>query len=210
MICSKFTASMARKLPYSFYRAQDTVEQARNLLGKVLVSRDENGAISSGMITETEAYCGAVDRACHAYGNRRTKRTEVLYGRGGQAYVYLCYGLHHLFNVVAQDQDEPHAILVRAIEPLEGKELMLHRRRMSKMEYRLTAGPGSMSRSMGINVSDTGESLKGSRIWIEDRKISVPDKRIAVGPRIGIDYAGEDASLPYRFWIADNPWVSKG
>lgn len=191
------TARGAR-LPRSFYLRDDVLEVSRDLLGKVLCTR-VNGAVTRAVITETEAYAGVGDRASHAYGGRRTRRTEPMFGDGGTAYVYLCYGLHHLFNVVTATAGTPHAVLVRAAEPLEGLPLMLRRRRKKAADRTLLAGPGSLSQALGIKTRLTGTSLIGDRIWIEDRGIGGGERTITVGPRVGIDYAGEDVHLPYRF-----------
>ncbi|HXS36786.1 MAG TPA: DNA-3-methyladenine glycosylase, partial [Flavipsychrobacter sp.] len=164
---------------------------------------------TAGMITETEAYAGASDKASHAFANRRTKRTEVMYGHGGVAYVYLCYGIHHLFNVVTNVQDVPHAILIRSVEPLDGVEYMIERRGKDKLQPSLTSGPGAMSMAMGIETYHTGLSLQGPDIYIEDRGIKVPAKNIVSGTRVGVAYAQEDALLPYRFSIKGNIYVSK-
>ncbi|GAA4461968.1 DNA-3-methyladenine glycosylase [Nemorincola caseinilytica] len=196
-------------LPPSFYQRADVLTIARELLGKVIVTRF-NGIITSAMITETEAYAGAPDRASHAFGNRRTTRTEVMYATGGVAYVYLCYGIHHLFNVVTNAGDIPHAVLVRAVEPLEGIEDMLLRRGRHMVTPQLTAGPGALSVALGIHTSHTGTSLQGPEITIEDRGIKVRPKNIVATPRIGVAYAQEDALLPYRFYISGNAFVSKG
>ncbi len=197
------------KLPVSFYERKDVVKIARELLGKVLVTKF-NGIYTAGMIVETEAYAGVTDRASHAYGNRRTPRTEVMYMHGGAAYVYLCYGIHHLFNVVTNVQDIPHAILIRAIEPLEGIESMLERRDKIKVQPSLTAGPGAMSMSLGINTIHTGLSLQGPEIYIEDRGVKIGNKDIIAATRVGVAYAMDDALRPYRFYIKGNPFVSKG
>lgn len=183
------------KLPRSFYTRDDVVRIARELLGKVLVSRI-GGALTSGVITETEAYAGVGDRASHAYGGRRTGRTEVMYGHGGTAYVYLCYGIHHLFNVVTHGVDTPHAVLIRAMHPLEGMAVMKRRRGQERLT---TRGPGTVSQALGIHTRHTGTDLLGDTLYIEDTGITVPTSAIVTGPRIGVDYAGDDALLPYRF-----------
>ncbi len=196
-------------LPDAFYQRPDVVAIARELLGKVLVTSFD-GLITSGLIVETEAYAGAGDKASHAFGNRRTRRTEVMFGHGGVAYVYFCYGIHHLFNVVTNVEHTPHAILIRAVEPLEGIEIMLERRKKTKLEPSLTAGPGAMSQALGIHTRHTGLSLQGPEIFIEDRKIEVPGADIVAGTRVGVAYAQEDAMLPFRFSIRGNRYVSKG
>lgn len=197
-----------KKLPASFYLRSSVVGIARDLLGKVLVT-DIGGLRTAGMITETEAYEGVSDCASHAYNHRRTRRTEVMYAEGGTAYVYLCYGIHHLFNVVTNKKEIPHAVLVRSVEPLEGLGVMLQRRNKIKPVRELTSGPGALSQALGIKTSDSGESLLANCIWIEDRGITVARKNIIAGTRIGVAYAGEDALLPYRFYIEGNQWVSK-
>ena len=195
-------------LPESFYTRKDVVKIARELLGKVLVT-EIDGIRTSGMIVETEAYAGVTDKASHAYGGRRTNRTEIMYMHGGVAYVYLCYGIHHLFNVVTNAADTPHAILVRAIEPLEGIETMLLRRGKEKMHPSLTAGPGAMSMALGIHTIHTGNSLQGPGIYIEEG-IKISKNKIIADTRVGVAYAMDDALRPYRFYIKDNPFLSKG
>ncbi len=197
------------KLPLSFYDREDVVLIARELLGKVLVT-DFDGWYTSGIIVETEAYAGPHDKASHAYGNRRTARTEIMFSEGGTAYVYLCYGIHHLFNVVTHKKDVPHAVLIRGLEPLEGVDYMLARRNKEHLQPSLTAGPGALSAAMGIHTRHTGLPLLGKEIWIEDRGITVPEKDIVASTRVGVAYAKEDALLPYRFSIKGNKYVSKG
>jgi DNA-3-methyladenine glycosylase len=197
------------KLPESFYTRTDVVKIARELLGKVLVTHFD-GVLTSGMIVETEAYAGVTDKASHAHGGRRTNRTEIMYAKGGTAYVYLCYGIHHLFNVVTNVQDTPHAILIRAIEPLEGIDTMLFRRHKEKLQPSLTAGPGAMSMALGIATQHTGTDLQSKDLYIEDRGIKIPNKDIIAGTRVGVAYALDDALRPYRFSIKENKYVSKG
>ncbi|GEP94629.1 DNA-3-methyladenine glycosylase [Chitinophaga cymbidii] len=196
------------KLENSFYERPDVLKIAQELLGKLLVT-EIGGRRTSGRIVETEAYRGATDRASHAWNNRRTRRTEVMYGAGGVAYVYLCYGIHHLFNVVTNVKDVPHAVLVRGLEPVEGIDTMLWRCGKQKLDTTLTAGPGSLSKALGITTELTGESLSGNVLWIEDA-LRVPRKEIVAGTRVGVAYALDDAYLPYRFSVRGNPWVSKG
>ena len=187
-----------RKLPRSFYLHDDVVSISRALLGKVLCTNID-GQRTSVIITETEAYAGAADRASHAFGDRRTRRTEPMYGPGGTAYVYLCYGVHHLFNVVTNVAGVPHAVLVRAGEVHAGLATMLERRQKASHDRTLLAGPGSLARALGITTALTGSSLLNGPIRIEDHGLKVDDDRVTVGPRVGIDYAGEDVSRPYRF-----------
>ncbi|NLR78351.1 DNA-3-methyladenine glycosylase [Chitinophaga eiseniae] len=198
---------MAKKLPLSFYRQDDVTSIARQLLGKVLVTSIDN-VRTAGVIVETEAYAGIRDRASHAWNNRRTQRTEVMYQPGGLAYVYLCYGLHYLFNVVTNVKEVPEAILVRALEPLDGIAAMQHRY-PHKNTVKMTAGPGSLCKALGIDAALNGEQLTGNRIWIENAP-AIADAQILAGTRVGVQYAGADALLPYRFSIKDNKWVSKG
>ena len=187
-----------KKLPRSFYLREDVIEVARDLLGKVLITRF-NGSVTAGIITETEAYNGVVDRASHAFGGKRTARNEMMYARGGTAYVYLCYGIHHLFNVVTHRSNIPHAVLVRAIHPLIGQTTMANRR---KTNGKLTTGgPGTLSEALGIRTDHNGTDLLGDTIHIVDQGIQIPDLSIMVGPRIGVGSAGADALLPYRFRI---------
>ena len=188
------------KLSRSFYLEKDVVKIARNLLGKFLYTQFD-GTLCSGIITETEAYNGIHDRASHAYGGRRTKRTEIMYAEGGTAYVYLIYGIHSLFNVVTNDPEIPHAVLIRAIQPVSGVEIMEARRQLKVSAAGFSSGPGSLSKAMGIHYRHTGISLLGDEIWLEDHGIKIPEKNIRTGPRIGVDYAGQDALLPYRFLV---------
>jgi DNA-3-methyladenine glycosylase len=196
-------------IPESFYIREDVVRIAKDLLGKVLVS-EIGGVRTAGMIVETEAYAGVTDRASHAYGGRRTPRTEVMYRAGGVAYVYLCYGIHHLVNVVTNTKDVPHAVLIRGLEPLEGVNDMLRRRNRQAAGPRLTAGPGALSQAMGIRTEHTGCSLQGPEIFIEDRQIEIHLEQIIEATRVGVAYAGADALRPYRFYFRGNPFVSKG
>lgn len=188
----------AKKLPREFYLSGDVVALARTLLGKVLCTKVDR-EYAAAMITETEAYNGVGDRASHAFAGRRTARTEPMFRRGGVAYVYLCYGLHHLFNVVVGDQDQPLAVLVRAAQPLGGIDIMQRRRGRPVRPDKQLAGPGILSQALGITTGMTGTSLTGHRIWIEDHGIKVRPEKIDTGPRVGVDYAGEDAFRPYRF-----------
>lgn len=181
-----------------YYLQDDVVKLSQDLLGKYLFTRFDD-KLTGGIIVETEAYRGPEDKASHAFGNRRTKRNEVMYHDGGISYVYLCYGIHSLFNIVTNKENIPHAILIRAIEPIAGVEYMLSRRGKQKLTPSLTSGPGALTVALGINTRHNGLPLAGPEIWIEDRGIKVPSKDIVAGPRVGVDYAGEDALLPWRF-----------
>ena len=186
------------KLGSAFYRSSNVVGISRDLLGKVLCTKID-GVLTEAVITETEAYAGETDKASHAYGGRRTKRTEPMYAAGGLAYVYLCYGIHHLFNVVTNVSGTPHAVLVRAGVPLTGLDEMLSRRGKPRRDKTLMGGPGTFAQALGIRTEMTGTDLSGDRIWIEDRGIRPGAASIRSGPRVGVDYALEDATLPYRF-----------
>ena len=188
------------KLTKDFYLREDVVQISKDLLGKYLFTKID-GKITAGIITETEAYEGITDKASHAYNNRRTKRTEVMFAEGGVSYVYLCYGIHHLFNVVTNVANVPHAVLVRAVKPAEGNEMILLRRNADKMHSKISAGPGTVSQALGIRTEYSGLNLGGNKIWIEDKGIKVKKESIIAGSRIGVDYAEEDALLPYRFVI---------
>lgn len=192
---------MKNQLKASYYLNPDVVFLARDLIGKTLCTHI-NGVLTGGIITETEAYAGVTDKASHAYGNRRTKRTETMYSAGGISYVYLCYGIHRLFNIVTNAADIPHAILVRAIYPTIGIEEVLKRRGV-KPSPTLCVGPGKVSQALGIDLLHNNLSLNGKEIWIQDDHVNINPKDIQVGPRIGVDYAGEDAKLLYRFWVRD-------
>lgn len=190
------------KLDKKFYLGEDVVLIARQLLGKFLCTHF-NGMQTSGIIIETEAYKGPQDRASHAYGGRKTPRNAVMYQEGGVAYVYTCYGIHSLFNVVTHCEGVPHAVLIRALLPVEGVQYMRQRRPKAP----LSAGPGTLSQALGIRSSHSGISLLSDTIWLEDRGI-FPEK-ICSGPRIGIDYAGPDAKLPWRFRVSNNSFCNQ-
>jgi DNA-3-methyladenine glycosylase len=188
------------KLPLDFYLNADVVQISRQLLGQILCT-EIDGRFTSGIITETEAYAGSIDKASHAYGNRLSTRTAVMYKEGGVAYVYLCYGIHSLFNVVTNRAGVPHAVLIRALKPLEGIPEMLKRRNKQKPDTQLTSGPGTLAQALGIHYKDSGTSLLESKIWIEKSDLQISEEQITAGPRIGVAYAGKDAFLPYRFRI---------
>jgi len=201
------TAVATNKLKREFYTRSNVLSISRELLGKLLVVPDEHGNRISGKIVEVEAYRGPEDRASHAYGGRRTKRTETMYQLGGLAYVYFVYGMYYQFNVVTNVEDVPHAILVRGLEPIEGIEMM-RSRRASHNDRNLTNGPGKLCLAMGIDRRLDKADLLGDRVWLEEFEKLSPS-RIAKGPRIGIDYAQEWIEKPWRFWIKGNDWVSR-
>lgn len=191
------------KLPHEFYLQEDVVALSKSLLGMYLFTRIK-GQLTGGKITETEAYQGPEDKASHAYLNRRTARTEVMFHKGGICYVYLCYGIHHLLNIVTNQEGIPHAILLRGLEPTVGIETILKRRNKSSIDKSLAKGPGSLAQALGINGRFNGEPLTGSHIWIEQREPIVSDEHILCSPRVGIEYAEEHALLPWRFRLLQN------
>ena len=195
------------KLSADFYHRDDVLLISRELLGKVLCTNFHD-KLTSGIIVETEAYAGVTDKASHAYGGRRTKRTETMYAKGGSAYVYLCYGIHHLFNIVTNKENIPHAVLIRAIQPRDGIEIMLQRRNKKKVDHSLTAGPGSLTRALGITVKNSGTLLMDNLIWLEDQNINYTNQDILATPRVGVQYAGKDAQNPWRFQVENSPCVS--
>jgi DNA-3-methyladenine glycosylase len=197
----------AKKLGVSFYDRKDVVRIARDLLGKILVTQLD-GIRTAGRIVETEAYAGVNDRASHAFGGKRTNRSEDIYGPPGTVYVYICYGMHHLINVVTNKKDIPHAILIRALEPLEGIDYMLKRTRKPVADFTLTKGPGNLARAMGISKLHTGGNLFSKEIFIEDDGLRYKKDQIVITKRIGVEYAREDAELLYRFIVKGNPYVS--
>jgi DNA-3-methyladenine glycosylase len=194
------------KLPPAFYDRSDVVAIARELLGHWLVTAFD-GRLTIAAIVETEAYAGTTDRASHAYNNRRTARTEVMFGPAGHAYVYLCYGIHSLFNIVTHREGIPHAVLIRAAEPVEGEEWMLQRTGKKKGDRSLTRGPGNLARAMGLQVAHSGYSLQSGELYVARASFSKPAQILST-PRIGVEYAEADALLPYRFIVANNPYVS--
>lgn len=197
-----------RTLPREFYTRANVLTVARQLLGQLLVVPARDGTRVSGIIVETEAYRGPQDRASHAYAGRRTQRTETMYRIGGTAYVYFVYGMHYQFNVVTNVAEIPHAVLVRALEPVEGIELMRVRRH-GQPDPNLTNGPGKLCIALGITGTLDRADLLGDRVWIEEGERRIAPSAIASGPRIGIDYAGDWAAKPWRFWIRNNPFVSR-
>ncbi|MBN2614158.1 MAG: DNA-3-methyladenine glycosylase [Bacteroidales bacterium] len=191
-----------RKIPDSFYRNDDVVFIAKSLIGKELYTFID-GALTGGIVAETEAYAGVVDKASHAYGNRRTPRTEVMYAEGGISYVYFSYGMHYLFNVVTAVKDIPHAVLIRGIIPVRGIEIQQERRQTTLPLNMLTNGPAKLCQALGLDLRHNGISLTGNKVWIENNDRPVKNEMIRVGPRVGVGYAAEDAALPYRFILKD-------
>ena len=196
------------KLPYSFYQNPDVNGLAVQLLGKQLFTLID-GQLTGGTIVETEAYKGVEDKASHAYGGRYTPRTQTMYQAGGISYVYLCYGIHHLFNVVTAPEGTPHAVLIRGLEPIAGLEVMLERRNMKALKANLTAGPGALAKALGIDRALNSKDLTGAQIWIEDNGIYPAEDQLVADPRVGVDYAGDHALLPWRYYIKGNKYVSR-
>lgn len=195
------------KLDQAFFERTDTLGVARDLLGKLLVIPDVRGNRVSGMIVELEAYMGVTDKAAHSYGGRRTARNEVTYGPGGHAYVFFIYGMYYQLNFVLGPIDHPHVVLIRAVEPIEGIDVMRDRRGEMK-DRNLTSGPGKLCIAFAIDRSLNGADLSGDTMWVENYRSFAPNE-VSVGKRVGIDYADEDAENPWRFWVAGNQYVSR-
>lgn len=198
---------MGIKIELSWYLNDNVLDVAKGLLGKVLCTRID-GKVTKGKIVETEAYSGNNDKACHANNQNKTKRNRVMFEAGGHAYVYLCYGIHHLFNVVTNKEGSADAVLIRAVEPIEGVEIMLKRRKMRSVDKKLTAGPALLSQALGILTDHYGTNLKSEIIWVEEGENVCEDKIVST-TRIGVDYAEEDALKLWRFYIKENAWVSR-
>lgn len=196
------------KIPKEYFLNDDVLFLAENLIGKFIFTKI-GGQIAGGIITETEAYKGTDDRASHAYGGRRTKRNETMYAEGGILYVYLCYGMHHLSNIVTNVSGIPDAVLLRGIFPTHGEELMLQRTHKLKITPAIGDGPGRFSKLLGITTSNDSMSVISDLVWLEDRGVVVPKTEIDKLPRVGVDYAGEDAKLPYRFKLQNIELLSK-
>lgn len=196
------------KLKPGYYQNSDVIFLAQDLLGKILFTK-KNEEITAGIITETEAYFGEADKASHAYGGRRTLRTAAMFQTGGYSYVYLCYGIHHLFNIVVSQENDPKSVLVRAVEPYEGLSVIESRRNRPVSDKTISSGPGSVCKALGIDMKFNKKPLNGKEIWIEDSGLQYSQDDIASTPRIGVAYAGEHALLPFRFYLKKNRYVSK-
>ncbi|WP_374948230.1 DNA-3-methyladenine glycosylase [Mucilaginibacter sp.] len=196
------------KLPENYYHNPDVVALSHDLIGKYLFTSID-GDVTGGYIVETEAYAGVIDKASHSFGGRMTPRTQTMYMQGGVSYVYLCYGIHEMFNIVTSAEGTPHAILIRGIQPTDGLDVMMMRRNMETLKPNITKGPGSVARALGISRKINALSLQSDTIWVEDKGLIIPDDEVASGPRIGVGYAGDDALLPYRFYVKGNIYVSK-
>ena len=195
-----------QKLPLSFYLGNDVLKIARDLLGKILVT-SWNNEYTSGRIVETEAYAGETDKASHA-SKGRTARTEIMFNKGGKAYVYLCYGVHQMFNIVTNKEGIPEAILIRAVEPVDGIDIMLKRTGKKKFDEILTRGPGNVGKAFGFHTSQCGLLLNSDELFIADDGFKVSKEMIGTSPRIGVDYAGKHAEWHYRFFMKGSKFVS--
>lgn len=196
-----------KKVPLSFYQRKDVVKIAKELLGKIVVTNFE-GKVTSGRIVETEAYAGIIDKASHSFAGRRTARNEHMYSAAGTAYIYICYGMHQMLNVVTNDKEIPDAILIRAVEPIEGIEIMLQRTGKAKADKTLTRGPGNVGKALGIFKHHSGLYLLDEEIFLLDDHKKIPEENIGNSKRIGVESAGADALLPYRFYVKGNKYVS--
>ena len=196
-----------KKLGVDFYNRNDVVQIATDLLGKIVVTNFD-GIVTSGRIVETEAYKAITDQASHSWLGKRTARNEYMYAQAGTAYIYICYGIHQMFNVVTNEKEIPDAVLIRAIEPLEGITAMLARTGKKTFDSTLTKGPGNVGKALGIYKTHAGASLLGDDIFIAADDYEMDIKLIGKSKRIGVAYAGADAALPYRFFIKGNKYVS--
>ena len=197
------------KLTKSYYKNTNTIFLAEDLLGKILFTQ-KDGLVTAGRIVETEAYFGVGDKASHAFNGKRTSRTEPMYHEGGVAYVYLCYGIHHLLNIVTSGAGDPQCILIRSIEPLVGIDVMALRRPILPEKPSFSNGPGSAAKALGIDASFNGALLTGDSIWIEDQGLKYSPSQIGKAARIGIAYAQEHASLPLRFFVKNSRYARQG
>jgi len=196
------------KLPAEFYYRQDVVSIARELIGKFVFSNID-GHISGGMIVETEAYRGPDDRGSHAYNGRRTPRNEIMYARGGLVYMYICYGIHDMFNIVTAGEGTSHAILIRAIQPVEGLDIMRERRGIYDQDWRLCQGPGALAKALGLAIIHNGTDLTGNEIWLEDRKTVIDPVNIMASARVGMNFEGPYKTIPWRFYVKGSRFVSR-
>ncbi len=196
-----------KKLSLNFYKRKDVVQIARDLLGKILVTNFD-GVTTSGRVVEAEAYVAHIDKASHAFAGRRTLRNDHMYAHAGTAYVYICYGMHQMFNVVTNEKDIPDAVLIRAIEPIEGIDIMLQRTGKPKLDFTLTKGPGNVGKALGIFKKHSGLHLLDDEIYLVDDGIKLKENEIGISKRIGVESAFPDSELPYRFYVRGNRYVS--
>jgi DNA-3-methyladenine glycosylase len=196
-----------KKIPLSFYTRKDVVEIAKDLIGKIIVTNFD-GSITSGRIVETEAYVAITDKASHSFGGKRTARNEHMYAAAGTAYVYICYGMHQMMNVITNDKNIPDAVLIRAVEPLEGINIMLQRTGKKNLDKTLTRGPGNIGKALGIFKHHSGNHLLGNKIYLMNDNAKINEEQIGTSVRIGVESAGADSLLPYRFYLKGNKYVS--
>jgi DNA-3-methyladenine glycosylase len=196
-----------KKLPLSYYAQKDVVSISKDLIGKIIVTNFD-GIITSGRIVETEAYIAFTDKASHSFSGKRTPRNEHMYSAAGTAYVYICYGMHQMMNIVTNENNIPDAILLRAVEPLQGIDHMLKRRGKKQSDKTLTRGPGNVGKALGISKLHSGFSLLGNEIYLMEDHFKISPEQIGISPRIGVESAGKDAKLPFRFYVKGNPYVS--
>jgi DNA-3-methyladenine glycosylase len=196
-----------KKVPISFYNRKDVVQIAKELLGKIVVT-DIDGLFTSGRIVETEAYVGITDKASHSFGGKRTARNEIMYAAPGTAYIYICYGMHQMLNIVTNEKEIPDAVLIRAIEPIKGIDIMLKRTGKKILDKTLTRGPGNVGKALGIFRHHSGAHLLDNEIYLLDDNFIIPKENIGISIRIGVESAGADGLLPYRFYVRRNKYVS--
>jgi DNA-3-methyladenine glycosylase len=196
------------KLPKSFYQRDDTLAIAKELIGKLLITNIA-GELTGGLIIETEAYMGPIDRGSHAFNNKRTPRNDTMYSEGGQVYMYICYGIHDMLNIVTGKEGSPHAILIRAIQPTIGWDIIKRRRNLYNQDYRLCQGPGSLAKSLALTKVHNGLDLNGDIIWVEDTHSAYPDKDIIAAARVGMNFEGPYKNIPWRFLVKNNKYVSR-
>ena len=196
------------KLTTDFYQREDTLQIARDLLGKSVFSSID-GELCGGIIIETEAYMGPDDRGSHTFNNLRTPRNEMMFSAGGVVYMYICYGIHNMLNIVTGSSNTPHAILIRAIEPNLNLEVMRDRRNISNDDIRLCKGPGALCKALGLNKTHNGTDLQSDIIWVEDKNFRYSDSQIKATPRVGMNFEGEYKSIPWRFYAKGNKYVSR-
>ena len=196
-----------KKVPLSFYDRKDVVKIAKELLGKIIVTNID-GLFTSGRIVETEAYVGISDKASHSFSGRRTAKNEHMYSAPGTAYIYICYGMHQMMNIVTNEKEIPDAVLIRAVEPLKGIDIMLQRTGKGQLDKTLTRGPGNVGKALGIFKHHSGLHLLDEQIYLLDDGHKIPEEKLGVSKRIGVESAGADGLLPYRFFVKGNKYVS--